>query len=602
MEYTAVRRTEHADIMTGEHTQAAGKERAVSDEPRFVLNARGQAFVADTLGIICDSPLTNTEISLIAEKIEQNLRDTVPRASLLIQLAVVGQTSAEISHVMGMSPATASRYLRAIRRASGAPSLAYVPVNDEVFVHSDQPQAVVEEVAETYVPEPELLEKEIPVEQASEALAPEELPVEQFHSVTAGSLRGGIYRALKEHGVKGYGVIEISRLSELVEAALSVAAVSSADRQSYRGYLQTNKPLFIDNPARSLVADVPKLIAEILVQETATRPVAVEPVVMPPEIVERPPVRTVRRRIGRTAVARTPQRVMPVTQAEDRPRPALTEQLPLDVVTMNKLRGGVFRALHSFGAALPTSLEHDELHTYTQQVLTDKMVAPEVQAAYDTYLRTCTYVRSDTELSRAINAMPEWIAQQIMHERGVAPSAPVQPEVLTGQKELHIAERQRQAAIAAAELEAAHAYLTGTDWERRQALVSVGGDMHWLSLFDSWCNGVDPETIAAESRHDVGMVRRQLLHMAKAAHREQPAVVAAAPSDDWMKDALCVQTDPEIFFPEKGGSTRDAKKICGQCAVRASCGTYADYQKEGFGVWGERSTKSRKRQLPISAR
>ena len=29
---------------------------------------------------------------------------------------------------------------------------------------------------------------------------------------------------------------------------------------------------------------------------------------------------------------------------------------------------------------------------------------------------------------------------------------------------------------------------------------------------------------------------------------------------DWMGDALCAQTDPDAFNPEKGGSTRGAKK------------------------------------------
>ena len=37
----------------------------------------------------------------------------------------------------------------------------------------------------------------------------------------------------------------------------------------------------------------------------------------------------------------------------------------------------------------------------------------------------------------------------------------------------------------------------------------------------------------------------------------------------WQSDALCAQTDPEAFFPEKGGSTRDAKKICTTCEVKA---------------------------------
>ena len=37
----------------------------------------------------------------------------------------------------------------------------------------------------------------------------------------------------------------------------------------------------------------------------------------------------------------------------------------------------------------------------------------------------------------------------------------------------------------------------------------------------------------------------------------------------WQERALCSQTDPEAFFPEKGGSTREAKKICVGCEVRA---------------------------------
>src|SRR5690242_3339131 len=29
----------------------------------------------------------------------------------------------------------------------------------------------------------------------------------------------------------------------------------------------------------------------------------------------------------------------------------------------------------------------------------------------------------------------------------------------------------------------------------------------------------------------------------------------------WQERALCAQTDPEAFFPEKGGSTREAKRV-----------------------------------------
>ena len=43
----------------------------------------------------------------------------------------------------------------------------------------------------------------------------------------------------------------------------------------------------------------------------------------------------------------------------------------------------------------------------------------------------------------------------------------------------------------------------------------------------------------------------------------------------WQERALCAQTDPEAFFPEKGGSTREAKRICTTCEVRSECLEYA---------------------------
>ena len=44
---------------------------------------------------------------------------------------------------------------------------------------------------------------------------------------------------------------------------------------------------------------------------------------------------------------------------------------------------------------------------------------------------------------------------------------------------------------------------------------------------------------------------------------------------EWQERALCAQTDPEAFFPEKGGSTREAKRICQGCEVRSECLEYA---------------------------
>ena len=63
----------------------------------------------------------------------------------------------------------------------------------------------------------------------------------------------------------------------------------------------------------------------------------------------------------------------------------------------------------------------------------------------------------------------------------------------------------------------------------------------------------------------------------------------------WQAEALCAQTDPEAFFPEKGGSTRDAKRVCGVCPVREECLQYAMDNDERFGIWGGLSERERRR-------
>lgn len=65
--------------------------------------------------------------------------------------------------------------------------------------------------------------------------------------------------------------------------------------------------------------------------------------------------------------------------------------------------------------------------------------------------------------------------------------------------------------------------------------------------------------------------------------------------DQWQERALCAQTDPEAFFPEKGGSTREAKRICLGCEVRDACLEYALANDERFGIWGGLSERERRR-------
>ncbi len=64
---------------------------------------------------------------------------------------------------------------------------------------------------------------------------------------------------------------------------------------------------------------------------------------------------------------------------------------------------------------------------------------------------------------------------------------------------------------------------------------------------------------------------------------------------EWQERALCAQTDPEAFFPEKGGSTREAKRICSGCEVRDECLEYALEKDERFGIWGGMSERERRR-------
>ena len=80
----------------------------------------------------------------------------------------------------------------------------------------------------------------------------------------------------------------------------------------------------------------------------------------------------------------------------------------------------------------------------------------------------------------------------------------------------------------------------------------------------------------------------------------EPIYLAALGDDDggvlaWQEQALCAQTDPEAFFPEKGGSTREAKRICIGCEVKGECLEYALGQDERFGIWGGLSERERRR-------
>ena len=73
------------------------------------------------------------------------------------------------------------------------------------------------------------------------------------------------------------------------------------------------------------------------------------------------------------------------------------------------------------------------------------------------------------------------------------------------------------------------------------------------------------------------------------------------PAEDWRDLALCAEVDSEIFFPEKGASTREAKMVCQGCEVRAECLAYALEHREQHGIWGGLSEPQRRRLLREAA-
>lgn len=76
-------------------------------------------------------------------------------------------------------------------------------------------------------------------------------------------------------------------------------------------------------------------------------------------------------------------------------------------------------------------------------------------------------------------------------------------------------------------------------------------------------------------------------------------------ASEWQDYALCAQTDPELYFANRGEGdlTRDAKRLCNgnpkrgiaPCPVRAECLADAIANDERFGVRGGLTAHERNR-------
>jgi len=78
-----------------------------------------------------------------------------------------------------------------------------------------------------------------------------------------------------------------------------------------------------------------------------------------------------------------------------------------------------------------------------------------------------------------------------------------------------------------------------------------------------------------------------------------PPVTSGARSLSWMSRGACRTVDPELFFPvtvAAGPAARQAeaaKAVCGPCAVRANCLSYA-LEAMPEGIWGGTTPQERR--------
>lgn len=114
--------------------------------------------------------------------------------------------------------------------------------------------------------------------------------------------------------------------------------------------------------------------------------------------------------------------------------------------------------------------------------------------------------------------------------------------------------------------------------------------------------GID--TVAADFECSPQAVRTHLNHGGYNKHghllgaNDKPSDELPAPVvhiQPWANRGLCREVDPDMFFPEKGGSTNDAKGVCRECPVTTECLTYALENHERFGIWGGMSERDRRK-------
>jgi WhiB family transcriptional regulator, redox-sensing transcriptional regulator len=63
---------------------------------------------------------------------------------------------------------------------------------------------------------------------------------------------------------------------------------------------------------------------------------------------------------------------------------------------------------------------------------------------------------------------------------------------------------------------------------------------------------------------------------------------------NWQSQGACGDSEPNVFFPERGASVLPALAICGNCAVSSECLSYAMERSHLVGIWGGTSERQRR--------
>jgi WhiB family transcriptional regulator, redox-sensing transcriptional regulator len=64
---------------------------------------------------------------------------------------------------------------------------------------------------------------------------------------------------------------------------------------------------------------------------------------------------------------------------------------------------------------------------------------------------------------------------------------------------------------------------------------------------------------------------------------------------EWHGRAACRDVpDPDIFFPDQGGSSKAARSICAECTVLEECLAWALETRPGYGIFANTSERERR--------